>query len=209
MLDLLTRYPNELTLIALGPLTNVAEALLIDRKRVSLLREVVIMGGAITVPGNITPAAEFNLFMDPTAAKHVFESGLAITLVPLDVTAKIFLKPEDIFGLSQGMRESFGGFLLDSTSMALKYMKRVRGTALIHLHDPLAVGVAIDPSLVKISPLNVAVETHPGIARGATIADLRPIRDDLKQPPNLHVALEVDIEAFLKLFKERLCQGSW
>lgn len=208
MLDLLKRYPDELTLITLGPLTNVAEVLQIDRKRASLLREVVIMGGAITVPGNITPAAEFNLFMDPPATQRVFESGLPITLVPLDVTGKVFLKPEDIQGLSQGMREPFGGFLLDSTSVALEYMKRVRGMAVIHLHDPLAAGVAIDPSLVKTSSLNVAVETHPGIARGATLADLRPIRDDLKQPPNLHVALEVDAEAFLKLFKERLCLGS-
>jgi inosine-uridine nucleoside N-ribohydrolase len=208
LLDLLKRYPDELSLIALGPLTNLAEALVTDEKRVKKLREVIIMGGAFRVPGNITPAAEFNIFVDPHAAGRVFASGLPIKLVPLDVTEKVCLESKEIENLAQAMEPPLGMFLSDSTSKAIKYMQQTKGMAGIYLHDPLAVGVAIRPSMVKTTPLHVDIETRRGITQGMTLADLRAIRDDLKQPPNMHVALEVAAERFLSLFKERLCQRS-
>jgi len=205
LMDLLRRYPDEVSLITLGPLTNLEEALKADEKRVKSLQEVVIMGGAIGVPGNITPAAEFNMFMDPYAAKRVFQSGLPIKLVPLDVTEEVCLEQMEIESLAHAMDEPLDRFLSDVTSKAVEYMKQVRGMAAIHLHDPLAVGVAIDPSMVKTTFLHVDVEKHRGITQGMTLADLRHIQDDLKQPPNLHVALEVAAERFLSFFKERLC----
>ncbi len=208
LLDLLRRYPEELSLIALGPLTNLAEALAADQKLVKSLREVIIMGGAIGVPGNITPAAEFNIFMDPHAASRVFKSGLPIKLVPLDVTEKVCLESREIENLAQSMEPPLGMFLSDSTLKAVEYMEQVKGMSGIYLHDPLAVGVAIRPSMVKTTPLHVDVETRGGITQGMTLADLRTIRDDLKQPPNIHVALEVAAEQFLLLFKERLCPRS-
>jgi inosine-uridine nucleoside N-ribohydrolase len=208
LLDLLKRYPDELSLITLGPLTNLAEALQADEKAVKGLREVVIMGGAIGVPGNITPAAEFNIFVDPHAAHRVFGSGLPIKLVPLDVTQKVCLESTDTENLAQAMDEPLGRFLCDCTSKAMEYTEQVRGMAAIHLHDPLAVGVAINPSMVTTTPVHVDVETHEGITQGMTLGDLRAIRDDLKQAPNLHVALEVAAERFLSFFKERLCQRS-
>jgi len=208
LLDLLKRYPDELSLITLGPLTNLAEALAVDERRVKGLREVVVMGGAVAVPGNITPAAEFNIFVDPHAARRVFESGLPIKLVPLDVTEKVCLEPTEIENLAQAMDEPLGRFLCDVTAKAMEYMEQVRGMAAIHLHDPLAVGVAINPSMVTTAPLHVDVETRTGLTQGMTLADLRPIRDDLKRPPNLHAALEVAAEGFISFFKERLCQGS-
>lgn len=207
-LDLLKRYPDELSLIALGPLTNLAEALAADEKRVNRLREVIIMGGAIRVPGNITPAAEFNVFVDPHAAHRVFKSGLSIKLVPLDVTEKVCLKSKEIETLAQAMEAPLGMFLSDSTSKAMEYMQQAKGIAGIYLHDPLAVGVAIRPSMVKTTPLHVDVETHRGITQGMTFVDPRATRDDLKQRPNIHVALEVAAEQFLSLFKERLCPRS-
>jgi inosine-uridine nucleoside N-ribohydrolase len=209
LLDLLRRYPDEMSLIALGPLTNLAEALEKDKRRVKRLREVVIMGGAIKVPGNITPAAEFNVFVDPGAARRVCNSGLPITLVPLDVTEKVLLGQRDREDIAQSMGESLGTFLRDVTEKPIEYMEQVRGLSAIHLHDPLAVGVAIDPTIVKTTPLHVDVVTHRGIAHGMTLADTRPIRDDLKRPPNLRVALEVEAERFISSFKERLCHGSW
>jgi len=209
LLDLLKRYPDELSLITLGPLTNLAEALLTDENCVKRLREVVIMGGSIGVPGNITPAAEFNIFVDPHAAQRVLKSGLPITLVPLDVTEKVCLGPMEIKTLAQAMDEPLGRFLSDATAKVMEYMKQIHGMAAIFLHDPLAIGVAIDPSMVKTTPLHVDVETHGDITKGMTLADLRPIRDDLKQPPNLHVALEVDVERFLTFFQDRLCPRSW
>lgn len=208
LLDLLKRYPDELSLITLGPLTNLAEALRADKGRVKRLREVVIMGGAITVCGNIRPSAEFNIFVDPRAAQRVFQSGLPIKLVPLDVTERVRLGPMEIENLAQNMDEQLGRFLSDATSKAMEYMKQMRGVETIFLHDPLAVGVAIDASLVETTLLHVDVETHEGITQGMTLADLRAIRDDLKQPPNLHVALEVDTKLFLAFFKERLCPRS-
>jgi purine nucleosidase/pyrimidine-specific ribonucleoside hydrolase len=189
-------------------LTNLAKALVANEKRVKRLREVIIMGGAIRVPGNITPAAEFNIFVDPHAAHRVFKSGLPITLVPLDVTEKVCLESKQIGNLAQAMEEPLGMFLSDSTSKTVEYMERIRGMAGIYLHDPLAVGVAIHPSLVKATPLHVDVETRRGITQGMTLADLRSIRDDLKQSPNIHVALEVAAEQFLSFFKARLCPGS-
>jgi len=208
LLDLLKRYPDELSLITLGPLTNLAEALRADKRRVRRLREVVIMGGAIRVCGNIRPAAEFNIFVDPHAAQRVFQSGLPIKLVPLDVTERVCLGPMEIENLAQDMDEPLGRFLSDATSKAIKYMKQMRGVEAIFLHDPLAVGVAINPSMVETPLLHVEVETHEGITQGMTLADFRAIRDDLKQPPNLYVALEVDTELFLAFFKERLCPRS-
>lgn len=206
--DLLKRYPDEMNLITLGPLTNLAEALQKDARRVKRLREVVIMGGAIGVPGNITPATEFNIFIDPHAAHRVFHSGLPMTLVPLDVTEKVCLGSEEIQGLARVMEEHLGGFVRDITEKSIEHMREARGMSAIYLHDPLAVGVAIEPTMVKAAPLHVEVETSRGIAQGMTIADTRAITDDLKQPPNLDVALEVESEQFLTFFKERLCQRS-
>lgn len=205
LLDLVRRYPDELILITLGPLTNLAEALLADRKRMKRLQEVVIMGGAVGVPGNITPGAEFNIFVDPHAAQHVFQSGLPIKLVPLNVTEKVRLAPMQIEKLAQAMDKPLGKFLCDATSKAMEHMKQVRRMAAIPLHDPVALGVAIDPSIVKTTPLYVHVETQGDITEGMTLADLRPIRDDLKKPPNIHVALEVDAEQFLGFFQDHLC----
>jgi inosine-uridine nucleoside N-ribohydrolase len=209
VLDLLCRYPNELSLITLGPLTNLATALLVDKRRVKNLREVVVMGGAIKVPGNITPAAEFNIFVDPHAAQIVFQAGLPITLIPLDVTEKVGLREIDIKRLAQAMDQPMGIFISDATTRIIKYMKQERGTATMLLHDPLAIGAMIDPSLVSTSLLHVDVETTKGITEGMTLADLRPMRDDRKKQPNLQVALEVDAKRFLTFFMERLCPESW
>jgi purine nucleosidase/pyrimidine-specific ribonucleoside hydrolase len=208
LLGLLGQYPEELTLITLGPLTNLAEALQADKRRVMGLREVVIMGGAIRIPGNIAPGVEFNISVDPYAAQRVFQSGLPIKLIPLDVTERVCLDSTEVKDLAQAMPEPLGMFLSDVTEKAMEYMREVRGKAAILLHDPLAVGVAVDPTIVTTTSLYVDVETHDGITRGMTIADLRPIRDDLKQSSNLRVALEVASERFLSFFKERLCQGS-
>jgi purine nucleosidase/pyrimidine-specific ribonucleoside hydrolase len=208
LLDLLKRYPGDLSLIALGPLTNLAKALIADEERIKGLREVIVMGGAIGVPGNITPAAEFNIFVDPHAARRVFESGLPIKLVPLDVTERVFLGSHAIETLAREMGPPLGMFVSDSTARAVEHMEQVKGLGGIYLHDPLAVGVAIRPSLVETTPLHVDIETRRGITEGMTFADLRSVRDNLKRPPNMDVALEVAAEQFLSFFKERLCPGS-
>lgn len=91
----------------------------------------------------------------------------------------------------------------------MDHMGKTRGISGMYLHDPLTIGVAVDPTMVVTSPLHVSVETGNGITRGLTLADTRPINKQLKQPANLHVALEVESKRFLSFFKERLCQRSW
>jgi purine nucleosidase/pyrimidine-specific ribonucleoside hydrolase len=209
ILDLVGRQPGEMTLIALGPLTNVALALQAEPARMRRLRELVIMGGAIRVPGNVTPAAEFNIHADPHAAANVLASGLSITLVPLDVTRQVRLPRQEVRGLAERVDDPVVRFVHHATTKAMVFYEQREGVASMALHDPLAVGVAVDPSLVRAVPLMVDVETEGRLTDGMTVGDLRPISEELKRPPNLQVALEVDAARFLSMFKERVCPGSW
>lgn len=208
ILDLLGLYPEELTVICLGPLTNIGHALSMDAGRMRRVKELLIMGGAIRVPGNITAAAEFNIFADPEAAKQVFASRLPAKLIPLDVTEKVRLDVAEVDKLAADTGGSLGRFLSDVTSGVLSYMGLTYGKSEIVLHDPLTVGVAVESNIVKTTALHVDIEAEGEITKGMTLADLRPIRNDLKRPPNLKVALDVNAERFKTLFQERLCQRS-
>ncbi len=200
--NLLELYQGEITIICLGPLTNLANTITKDKRAVKRVGEVVIMGGAISVPGNITPASEVNIHMDPYAARQVFRSGLPIKLIPLDVTEKVFLAPQMLEDLVRSAGSIPGDFLKDLTVGVMDKTEKTRGIRGIQLHDPLAVAVAVDPSLVTARPVFVDVETKDGITRGLTLADLRPIKKELKKPPNIHVAFEVSAGRFFSFFKE-------
>lgn len=204
--ECLRHYPDELTLITLGPLTNLAWALEADPAPVRRLRSVISMGGAIAAPGNVTPAAEFNVFVDPHAAQRVFQSGLPITLVPLDVTTQVALSREAIHALAADAADPVAQFLADATGPALAFAEQVEGFAHFPLHDPLAVAVAMDPRLVGLVPLHVEVETEGPVTRGMTVADRRSLRADRKAPPNLQAALTVNGAQVLNLFQQRLCR---
>jgi len=206
--ELIDRYPQELTLITLGPLTNLARAILADPQRMRRVREVISMGGAISAPGNITPVAEFNVFTDPNAAQIVFDSGLPLTLVPLDVTRKVQLTKELIDAEIRPLHDRLSQFISDSTARVVEFAPKVEGAEGVILHDPLAVGVAIKPSLIKTHWLHVQVETEGHVTEGMTVADLRLIPEERKKPANLHVAFEVDVERFMSLFLERICRRS-
>src|SRR5581483_1365068 len=196
--ECLRRYPGEVTLITLGPLTNLAQALEADPAMVRTFRSVICMGGAIGVPGNVTPAAEYNIYVDPHAAERVMRSGLPITLVPLDITMQVFLTREAIAKLAANTTDLVCRFVGDVTGPALEFAQRTEGRGVFYLHDPLAVGVALDPDLVKRRPLGVAVETEERATRGRTAADR-------KAPATVQAALEVDAARFLNLFRTRVC----
>lgn len=206
LLHLTELYPGELTLVTLGPLTNLAR--LIERASQSegLFKEVVIMGGALQVPGNITAAAEFNIFSDPHAAEQVFHCGLPIRLVPLDVTRKVGLDRDTLYRLTLSMPSHLSEFVLYASGSVMDYMERSHGSPVLYLHDPLAVGVAMEPEIATWRPLHVRVETGGVHTQGMTLADLRPLREELLPPPNLLAAVDVDPERFLRLFQEALCQ---
>ncbi|MBP1731439.1 MAG: Inosine-uridine preferring nucleoside hydrolase [Deltaproteobacteria bacterium] len=203
--DTLKRYPGEVTIVTLGPLTNLARALEADQEALRHARELIIMGGALTIPGNVTPVAEFNIFVDPLSARAVMRSGLPITLVPLDVTERVFLSCTAVESLSRAMAEPMAGFLRDATGIICQHMEETRGTAGLFLHDPLAVGVAIDRTIVHTTRLSIDVETDGVLTEGVTVADMRQIKTHLRQTPNAEVAIDVDAPRFLNLFRERLC----
>ena len=205
ILDALDRFGGELVLVALGPLTNVAIALARDRERLARLSRLVVMGGAVRVPGNVTPAAEFNFFTDPDAVAAVLESGLRVEIVPLDVTRQVLLTRralESALGASDGPRARF---LRDITARALDRGEAERG---MPLHDPLAVGVALDRSLVGLEDLHVAMETDGRLTRGMSLADLRALPAGERPAPTCTVATSVDAARFLSLFLERVCRPS-
>jgi purine nucleosidase/pyrimidine-specific ribonucleoside hydrolase len=205
ILETADRFAGRLVVVALGPLTNVALALRRDRGRLAQAARIVVMGGAVAVPGNVTPAAEFNIHVDPEAASTVFASGLPIELVPLDVTRRVVLTTADLGAALASHRGPTARFIEDFTAHGFDFETQ-EGDGSMALHDPLAVGVALDPSLVTLKPLHVAVECEGRLTRGMTVADRRPHRAG--PGPTCRAALDVDAPRFLRLFLERVCRAS-
>ena len=203
ILDSADRFGSELTDVALGPLTNVALALRRDRARLARIGRLVVMGGAVTVPGNVTPAAEFNFFVDPEAAAEVVEAGLPTILTPLDVTRQVILTQRMLVERLE-RRDRAACFVTDMKAHSFRGAAGLDDGG-IALHDPLAVALAVDPSLASLEALHVAIETEGRVTRGMSLADRRPIPAGERQPANCQVALGVARERFLEMFLERLC----
>ncbi len=194
------QYPGEITLLAVGPLTNLALGLRQDPEGMRKLKEVVIMGGAVRTQGNVTPYAEFNIFADPWAAEVVFKSGLPITLVPLDVTHQVFLTPRLIKEKIEPMNNPFSQFLIEATGYDPASRKFIRGYEAFHLHDPLAVGSTIDPDLVRKERCLLHVETGEGEQYGRTTEAC----GDADEHQKINVCFGVNSAGFLDLFLSRL-----
>jgi pyrimidine-specific ribonucleoside hydrolase len=199
------RWTRELIVVALGPLTNLALALERDRAALAGVRAVVAMGGSAAVGGNVTAAAEFNVFVDPEAAQAVLAAGLPLTLVPLDVTSQVVWPGARIDRQAGGSCSGVAGLAAALAGRGLA-LARAHGSPGIVMHDPLAVAVALDPSLVEAPLLPVAVETAGTLTRGATVVDRRPGRSP--SGPTCRVALRVDAGRALRLFEERVCGAS-
>ena len=195
ILKMARQYPDEMTLIAVGPLTNLALAIQKDPEGMNKVKETVIMGGAVRTAGNITPYAEFNVFSDPSAASIVFGSKLPITLVPLDVTHQVSLTPLRMEERVKPINNDFSKFAIEATGYDPE-RHQFRNKGLIHLHDPLAVGVVVDPDLVRKVRLPMSVETREGQYYGRT--------SEMGEGPKIEVCLEVNAKGFLDLFLSRL-----
>ncbi len=195
-----SRHPGEVTLIAIGPLTNLALALRHNPESMSRVKRIVVMGGALREKGNITAHAEFNFFVDPLAAQIVLDSGIPVTLVPLDVTHRVFLGVEEMAKLEAGCGP-FGRFLIQATGYDFEKKKFRGGRKAFYLHDSLAVAAVIDPDLFEAAPIPAAVETREGERYGA----LREAeRSDVPAGQRVDVCLRVDGGRFLKMFLSRL-----
>ena len=194
--------PQPLTIITLGPLTNLALALDRDPDLGRKISSIVMMGGAYMGPGNITPAAEFNIYADPEAADLVFRSGMPITAVGLDVTRQVRLDRQTLLQWMRQVDSPAWQRIGNWTAHALDYMDQLEGQASIPLHDPLAVLVCLDPDLVDTEDMHVVVETKGESTRGMTLADRRPILQKWKARPNLKVCTRVNSRQCLNRFLE-------
>lgn len=200
-------FPDRLVLVALGPLTNLALALQRDPDALRRCARIVIMGGAVSAGGNVTPVAEFNMYVDPDAAAAVFEAGLPIDLIPLDVTRQVILTRGALSEALGRNPSSRARFVEDFTLFGFEFGESRRDGG-IFLHDPLAMAAAIEPDLVRFESLHVAVEWEGRLTRGMTVADRRNIEPYRKEPPTCRAALSVAGPRFLHFFLERLCPAS-
>jgi purine nucleosidase len=187
-------HPGELTLLAIGPLTNLGIALLLEPALPGLLREVVVMGGAFDHPGNITSHAEANIWHDPEAAELVLGAGWPVTLVPLDVTHATALDGAwlDRLAAAPGDVARFAARILEFYVTAYHRSLGVRGAV---IHDALAAMLALDPSLAEYAERPVRVELRGDRTRGATLWDRRRYGDEGDRP-SVRVAVRVDADAF-------------
>jgi purine nucleosidase len=211
ILALAKAHQGEVVLVPTGPLTNVAAALLREPDLVKWLKRVVLMGGAFKEGGNTTPAAEFNIWHDPEAARIVFrafgeESAAPLVAIGLDVTRKAQLLPSHLIALKDRIAGASRGpalmrFLEDATRDYFDFMEKREGHAFFTMHDPLALAAALDPSLITTQRVAVDVETTGALTRGMTVADWRGV---WKRKSNADVAVEVRGEAMIEQFVARM-----
>jgi purine nucleosidase len=214
IVEMVHARPGELTLVPVGPLTNIALAVLKDPTIVPLVKEVVIMGGSIS-EGNVTAVAEANIYNDPEAAQVVFQAGWKVTMVGLDVTHKTNFGRPHLARLAGSH-----GKLNDFATRVMTFLVELSakfGAEGTPMHDPLAMGVAIDPSFVRSKHIRIEVETRGQFTRGATVGNRHnfvehnELQGDRyvmtgidRVEPNAWVALEVDAERFMSFFIDRL-----
>ena len=180
-----------LEIIAIGPLTNLAMAFLKYSDLPSLIKRIVIMGGA-TAMGNATPAAEFNIYADPEAADIVFCSGVPVNMCGLDMTMKALMTPAELEQVAAlGSKQAV--FFRDVVQNIVGFMKRI-GITGINMHDPAAVLYAADDSIFTAYPAGIRVETKGSITQGKTVTDLF---SDAKWPKNGFAVMDIDRDAFV------------
>ncbi len=196
--DTLRGSPEPIALIPVGPLTNIAALLREYPDLKDKISRISIMGGSMGL-GNTTPAAEFNIYVDPEAAREVFESGLPITMSGLDVTHQAGAGGTERERLRDigGVGGVVAGFL---DFFATTYERVFRFDA-PPLHDPVAVAAILEPDLLETRPMNVQVECESDLTRGETVCDFHGVTGN---PPNADVGLKLDREGFFDLLHDSL-----
>jgi len=196
MRSLVDASPHPVTLVPTGPLTNIARYL--DAYGGGGIERIVLMGGSIA-EGNMTPAAEFNVWADPEAARAVLASGLDVTMIGLDVTHRAVTTP----ALQQRLREqgTVGSFVADLVDFFAVYHRETYGWEGAPIHDAVAVAHVIDATLVTILDRNVEVECESEFCRGRTVVD---VWNRTGRPRNAHVGVDLDTGRFFELLVERI-----
>ncbi|MBA0872586.1 hypothetical protein Goshw_016683 [Gossypium schwendimanii] len=201
-------YPGKVTVVALGPLTNIALAIQKDPSFVKNIGQIVLLGGAFAVNGNVNPAAEANIFGDPDAADIVFTSGADVLAVGINVTHQVILTDSDRETLASS-NGKFAQYLLKILEVYFNYHRDAYSTKGVYLHDPTAMLAAINPSLITYVEGAVRVQKN-GITRGLTLLYNKQKRfaeiTEWSDQPSVKVAVTVDAPAVLKLVLERLME---
>ena len=214
IIELVHKYPHEISIIGVGPETNLALAILKDPTIAPLVKRVILMAGSIS-GGNVNGAAEFNVYCDPDAADLVFRAGWPITMVGLDVTEITLISSAQVDEIERGgSAEAKFAAAVARFQVGLYQGTGFGGGA---IHDALAVGAAIDPTFLKLRTMRIDVETEGRIARGETVANRLGTVDHVvdkgdhletvgvdEVKPNAQVAVGIDSERFLKFFIARL-----
>ncbi len=193
--------PRELTLVCLGPLTNVATALLKEPSIAGEVASCVVMGGTGKGPGNVTPVAEYNVWADPEAAKIVFESGLPLTLVGWDISCASAVIDARAEAELRAIGSELADFAVDIQGVLADFARDVTHLEGFDLPDPIAMAVAIEPRIAETEAVHAAVVTGDGLARGQTIFDWLGVTG---QKPNVEVVRHVPRERFLAMLHDAL-----
>jgi inosine-uridine nucleoside N-ribohydrolase len=198
LIETLAAAARPVTLIPVGPLTNIGLLLARAPGSAEKIERVVVMGGAIA-EGNVTPAAEFNIWADPEAAQRVFQSGLDVTMIGLDVTHKALLMPDRVEELRGA--GTAGRFVAELFDFFHRFHEQIYGLPGSPIHDAVAVAQVLRPELVETLERNVEIDCDSELCRGRTVVDLwrRTGRE-----PNAHVGVGVDADGFIDLLVERI-----
>lgn len=200
IIDAANTYGDDLIYVPTGALTNIAAVLARDPQAVKRIGDITIMGGALTVPGNVNAWTEANISQDPEAADALFRSGAQVTMIGLDVTLQTLLTKRET-AKWRALDTPAGRFLADMTDYYIGAYGRIAPhLGGCGLHDPLAVAAAIDPSLITTLPINMMVDLE-GPTRGRTIGDNTRLNDPVK---TARVAVGVDVPRFLDEFMRRI-----
>ena len=201
IIDTILQEPgNSVSLCPLGPLTNIASAILKQPKIVSRIKQIVLMGGAYFEVGNITPTAEFNIFVDPDAAKIVFEAGIDMVVMPLDVTHKALVTSERNEAFRQ-LQSPVGIAVAEMTDFFERFDKEKYGSSGAPLHDPCVTAYLINPKIFSGKKINVEIETESELTLGMTVADWWGVTD---RKANTFFVSDLDSDKFFNLLTERL-----
>jgi len=202
IIDTVRAYPGEVILVPVGPLTNIAVALKTDPEIAHMIKKIVLMGGAVSTPGNISPLAEANIYHDPHAADIVMQAGCPVVMVGLDVTERVIMTPqffEELFRAKNPVTDLMQRIL----PVYQDYFNRFVGMGgSICTHDPSAIAYLLNPDLFKTKSVPVFVETV-GRCKGKTIADWHK---QWEKRAEIEVCLEVNSAGVLALLKERLAK---
>jgi purine nucleosidase len=200
LIEQIMSRPGEITLVAIGPLTNVAIAIRKEPRIVRNVKEVFIMGGAIKHQGNATPLAEYNTYVDPHAAHIVFHSGMPMILTPLDVTYQCIFLKEDLDRLLK-IDSPITKFIADATRFYMEFHDEYQKIDGCVINDPMTLALTYMPEICDYQDLYVDVDISTGVGLGNTFADFYNYE---KKAPNMKVALGVRPRMFMELFLERM-----